>query len=123
MTSGLFDLMPAQVIAELVKMAETMRQARPRGEELHMSGEELAFYDALEVNDAAVRTMGDALLRQIAQELTEIVRRNTTIDWAMKENVRARLRTLVKQPLRVYGYPPHKQEKATETVLAQAEWI
>lgn len=113
----------AQVIAELVEMAQTMRQARQRGEELHMSDEELAFYDALEVNDAAVKIMGDIILRQIAQELTEIVRRNTTIDWTMKENVRAKLRTLVKRLLRKYGYPPDKQEKATETVLAQAELL
>ena len=113
----------AQVIAELVEMAQTMRQARQRGEELHMSDEELAFYDALEVNDAAVKIMGDTILRQIAQELTEIVRGNTTIDWTMKQNVRAKLRTLVKRLLRKYGYPPDKQEKATETVLAQAELL
>ena len=113
----------AQVIAELVEMARKMREARQRGEELHMSEEELAFYDALEVNDAAVKIMGDEILRQIALELTEIVRRNTTIDWTMKENVRAKLRTLVKRLLRKYGYPPDKQEKATETVLAQAELL
>jgi len=70
-----------------------------------------------------VKIMGDTILRQIAQELTEIVRRNTTIDWTMKENVRAKLRTLVKRLLRKYGYPPDKQEKATETVLAQAELL
>ncbi len=105
------------------EMAQTMRHARQRGEELHMSDEELAFYDALEINDAAVKIMGDVILRQIAQELTEIVRRNTTIDWTMKENVRAKLRTLVKRLLRKYGYPPDKQEKATETVLAQAELL
>jgi type I restriction enzyme R subunit len=113
----------AQVIAELVEMARKMREARQRGEELHMSDDELAFYDALEVNDAAVKVMGDAILRQIAHELTDIVRRNTTIDWTMKENVRAKLRTLVKRLLRKYGYPPDKQEKATQTVLEQAELV
>jgi len=113
----------AQVIAELVELAKDMREAHKRGEELHMSEEELAFYDALEVNDAAVKIMGDEILRQIAHELVEIVHRNVTIDWTVKENVRARLRALVKRLLRKYGYPPDKQEKATLTVLEQAELL
>jgi len=113
----------AQVIAELVEIAKRLRDDRQRGAELHMSEEELAFYDALEVNDAAVKIMGDEALRQIAQELVEIVRRNTTIDWTVKESVRAKLRALVKRLLRKYGYPPDKQEKATQTVLEQAELL
>ena len=77
--------------------------------------------DALEDNDSAVRVMGDDVLRTIARELVETVRNNTAIDWAIRENVRAHLRVLVKRVLRKYGYPPDKQEKATRTVLEQAE--
>ena len=80
-----------------------------------------AFYDALGVNDAFVKMMGDEVLRKIARELVEIVRRNVTIDWTVKESVRAKLRALVKRLLRKYGYPQDKQEMATQTVLAQAE--
>ncbi len=83
----------------------------------------MAFYDALETNDSAVQVLGDETLKKIAHELLEILRRNVTIDWAVRENVRAKLRTLVKRILRRYGYPPDKQEKATQTVLEQAELI
>jgi type I restriction enzyme R subunit len=113
----------AQVIADLVELAKQMRDAHRRGEDLHMSEEELAFYDALEVNDAAVKIMGDEVLRQIAQELVEVVRRNVTTDWTVKESARAKLRTLVRRLLRKHGYPPDKQEKATQTVLEQAELL
>ena len=113
----------AQVIAELVELAREMREAHKRGEDLPMTEEELAFYDALEVNDAAVKIMGDEILRQIAHELVEIIRRNVTIDWTVKESARAKLRTLVKRLLRKYDYPPDKQEKATQTVLEQAELL
>ncbi|HTX53911.1 MAG TPA: type I restriction enzyme endonuclease domain-containing protein [Candidatus Baltobacteraceae bacterium] len=82
--------------------------------------DELAFYDALETNDSAVKVLGDETLRTIAQELVKTVRANATIDWTLRENVRAQLRVLVKRILRRYGYPPDKQEKATETVLEQA---
>lgn len=80
----------------------------------------MAFYDALETNDSAVQVLGDETLRGIARELVETVRKNVTIDWTMRENVRAQLRVLVKRILRKYGYPPDKQEKATQTVLEQA---
>jgi type I restriction enzyme R subunit len=113
----------AQVIAELIELAKEMRAARERGEQLSLSDEELAFYDALEVNDSAVKVLGDEMLRTIARELVEAVRRNVTIDWTVKESVRAKLRTIVKRILRKYGYPPDKQEKATLTVLEQAELI
>ena len=85
-----------------------------------MSDDELAFYDALETNDSAVKVLGDETLRTIARELVEAVRRNVTIDWTIRENVRAQLRVLVKRILRKHGYPPDKQEKATQTVLEQA---
>jgi type I restriction enzyme R subunit len=111
----------AQVIEELIQLAKVMRAANARGEELGLSDDEVAFYDALETNDSAVKVLGDETLRTIARELVETVRRNVTIDWTLRENVRAQLRVLVKRILRKYGYPPDKQEKATQTVLEQAE--
>jgi type I restriction enzyme R subunit len=98
-----------------------MRQAKERGETLGLTEDELAFYDALETNDSAVKVLGDDTLRAIARELVAIVRANVTIDWTVRENVRAQLRVLVKRILRKHGYPPDKQEKATQTVLEQAE--
>ena len=110
----------AQVIEELIQLAKDMRQASARGEKLKLSDDELAFYDALEVNDSAVKVLGEPTLKTIARELVETVRKNVTIDWTVRENVRAQLRVIVKRILRKYGYPPDKQEKATETVLEQA---
>ena len=98
-----------------------MRDADARGEALNLSFDELAFYDALSVNDSAVQVLGDESLRKIARELVETVRNNVTIDWTLRENVRAQLRLLVKRTLRKHGYPPDKQEDATKTVLEQAE--
>ncbi len=111
----------AQVIEELIALAKDMRAANARGEALGLSDDELAFYDALETNDSAVKVLGDATLRAIARELVANVRANVTIDWTLRENVRAQLRVLVKRILRKHGYPPDKQEKATQTVLEQAE--
>jgi type I restriction enzyme R subunit len=111
----------AQVIEELIELAKAMREANARGEALGLSEDELAFYDALETNDSAVKVLGEPTLRQIAQELVRTVRANVTIDWMLRENVRAHLRVLVKRILRKHGYPPDKQEKATQTVLDQAE--
>ena len=111
----------AQVIEELIQLAREMREAATRGERLGMNDDELAFYDALETNDSAVQVLGDETLRAIAQELVQTVRNNVTIDWTLRENVRANLRRLVRRILRKHGYPPDKQEKATQTVLEQAE--
>ena len=111
----------AQVIEELIGLAKQIRESAARGEKLHLSEDEVAFYDALEANDSAVKVLGDETLRTIARELVETVRKNTTIDWTLRENVRAHLRVLVKRILRKYGYPPDMQEKATMTVLEQAE--
>ena len=111
----------AQVIEELIALAREMREANARGEQLGLSDDELAFYDALETNDSAVQVLGDETLRDIARELVDTVQRNVTIDWTMRENVRANLRRLVRRILRKHGYPPDKQEKATLTVLEQAE--
>jgi type I restriction enzyme R subunit len=111
----------AQVIEELIALAKQMREADARGEALGLSEDELAFYDALETNDSAVAVLGDPVLRDIARELADTVRRNVTIDWTVRENVRAQLRVLVKRILRKHGYPPDKQERATLLVLEQAE--
>ena len=113
----------AQVIEELIKLARDLREANARGEALGLSEDELAFYDALETNDSAVQVLGDETLRDIARELVETVRGNVTIDWTLRENVRANLRRLVRRILRKHGYPPDKQEKATRTVLEQAELL
>ncbi len=113
----------AAVIQELIDLARDMREAEKRGEELGLNEDEKAFYDALGVNDSAVRVLGDETLTTIARELVEMVRRNATIDWTVKESVRARLRIMVKRILRKYGYPPDKQESATQTVLEQAELL
>ena len=111
----------AQVIEELIALAKSLREADRRGEELGLTEDEIAFYDALEVNDSAVKVLGDETLRIIARELVRAVRDNLTIDWTMRENVRAQLRVMIKRILRRYGYPPDKQTRATELVLEQAE--
>ena len=111
----------AQVIEELIQLARDMRAADARGAELGLSDDELAFYDALETNDSAVKVLGEPLLKEIARELVATVRQNVTIDWTIRENVRAQLRVYVKRILRKHGYPPDKQEVATQTVLEQAE--
>ena len=111
----------AQVIEELIALAREMREANARGEKLGLREDELAFYDALGTNDSAVKVMGDEVLSEIARELVSTVRGNVTIDWTIRETTRARLRVLVRRTLRRYGYPPDKQEQATNTVLEQAE--
>ncbi|MBC7293436.1 MAG: DUF3387 domain-containing protein, partial [Thermoleophilia bacterium] len=111
----------AQVIEELIALAKEMRRASERGEQLGLTDEELAFYDALVTNGSAAKVLGDETLRTLARELTVAVRNNVSIDWTTRENVRASLRVIVKRILRKYGYPPDKQDKATETVLEQAE--
>jgi type I restriction enzyme R subunit len=113
----------AQVIAELIDLAKQMREGQKRGADLGLSDDEIAFYDALEVNDSAVKELGDPILKQIAQELVLRVRQSVTIDWTLRENARAQIRVLVRRILRKYGYPPDKQEKATQTVLEQAELL
>ena len=117
------SLETAQVINELIELAKQMKAAHQRGEDLGLTEDELAFYDALEVNDSAVQVLGDETLRLIARELVETVRNNVTIDWTLRENVRANLRRMVRRVLRRHGYPPDKEEKATLTVLEQAEQI
>lgn len=111
----------AQVIEELIEMAKKFHEAAMRGERLGLNGDEMAFYDALANNEAAVRELGDETLKKIAVELTQKLRASVTVDWSVRETVRARLRVMVKTLLKRYKYPPDKQDVATETVLRQAE--
>ena len=111
----------AQVIEELIEMAKKFHEAALQGDRLGLTPDELAFYHALATNEAAVRELGDATLKKIAVELTLKLRASVTVDWSVRETVRARLRVMVKTLLRRYKYPPDKQDEATETVLKQAE--
>lgn len=113
----------AQVIAELIDLAKKMREGQRRGESLGLNDDEIAFYDALEVNDSAVKVLGEPTLKNIARELVSHVRKSVTIDWTLREAAQAQIRVLVRRILRKYGYPPDKQEKATQTVLDQAKLL
>jgi type I restriction enzyme, R subunit len=113
----------AQVIAELIELAKQMREGQKRGKDLGLSDDEVAFYDALEVNDSAVKVLGEPTLKDIARELVAHVRKSVTIDWTLRESAQAQIRVLVRRILRKYGYPPDKQEKATRTVLEQAKLL
>lgn len=112
-----------QVIEELVAMAKEFQAATSEGEQLGLNTEEVAFYDALANNEASVRELGDEVLKKIAIELTQKLRASTTVDWSVREAVRARLRIMVKQILRKYKYPPDKAEAAIDLVLQQAETL
>ncbi len=116
-------LSTVEVLQELIKLAQDMRAAAQRGDDLHLSPEEIAFYDALADNESAVQLMGDEKLRVIATELLTALRTNATVDWNRKDNARARMRTLVKRILRKYGYPPDLEDGAVQTVIKQAEAI
>jgi type I restriction enzyme R subunit len=113
----------AQVIEELIELARKVREEKNRGKKQNMTDDELAFYDALGVNDSAVQILGNEILRKIALELTQMIRNSVTIDWTQRESVRAEIRLKIRKILRKYGYPPDKQEKATQTVIDQAEMI
>jgi len=117
------SLETAQILDELIGLAKEMREAAKRGEKLNLSEDELAFYDALEVNDSAVKILGDDTLRTIARELVETVKKNVTIDWNLRDSARANIRAMVKRILRKHGYPPDKQETATDTVIKQTELL
>ena len=111
------------VIDHLIEIAKEMRDAGQRGEKLGLNDDETAFYDALAANESAVDVMGDEQLAIIARELLEKVKANVSIDWTIKERVRAKMRVLVRRILKRYGYPPDLQEVATQTVLEQAETL
>jgi len=114
-------LTTAQIIEELIRIAKEVKESDKEGEKLGLSIEEVAFYNALETNDSAVKVLGDETLKTIAREIADKVKRNATIDWTIRESARAKLMVLVKRTLTKYGYPPDKQQKAIETVLKQAE--
>lgn len=114
-------LTSAQVIEELIKIAKGIRESDKRGDDLSLSQDELAFYDALANNESAKQVLGDKQLAIIALEVFKSVKGNSTIDWTLKENIRARLRRDVKRILNRYGYPPDEQLLATENILKQAE--
>ena len=114
-------LTTAEVIQELINIAKEIKEADKEGERLGLTKDEVAFYNALEVNDSAVNILGDDQLKEIAREITDKVRANATIDWTIRESARARLMVIVKRTLTKWGYPPDKQAKAIETVLKQAE--
>jgi type I restriction enzyme R subunit len=113
----------AQIIEEMIRLAKDIKEADRKGEEMGLDFREYAFYTALEVNDSSVAVMGDDILRHIARELVDTVKRNTSIDWTVRENVQAKMRILVKKILRKHGYPPDMEVKATETVLEQAKLL
>ena len=115
------SLTTAEIIAELVKLAKEMRDAQKRHDELGLREDEVAFYDAVVQNDAAVLELGDETLKQIAQELVKSVRQSATIDWNLKESVLAAMRSKVRRILAKYDYPPDAEAKAIELVLEQAE--
>jgi len=111
----------AQVIEELIQMAKAFNEAAQRGVDLGLAPEEMAFYDALETNEASVRELGDSELKAIARELTEYLRNNLKTDWSVRESVRAAMRVRVKLILRRHRYPPDMEFRAVELVLKQAE--
>ena len=113
----------AQIIDEMIRLAKEIKDADRRGENLGLDFREYAFYSALEVNDNSVAVLGDEILRHIARELVDTVRRNTSIDWTVRENVQAKMRIAVKKILRKHGYPPDMELKATETVIEQAKLL
>jgi type I restriction enzyme R subunit len=114
-------LTTAEIINELLNIARQIRTVDGLADQLRLSKDEFAFYTALEVNDSAVKVLGDETLKTIAREIADKVKKNATIDWTMKESARAKLMVIVKRTLNKYGYPPDKQQKAVDTVMKQAE--
>jgi type I restriction enzyme R subunit len=113
----------AQIIDEMIRLAKDIKEADRRGDDMGLDFREYAFYSALEVNDTSVAVLGDEILRHIARELVETVKKNTSIDWTVRENVQAKMRIAVKKILRKHGYPPDLELKATETVIEQAKLL
>jgi type I restriction enzyme R subunit len=114
-------LTTAEIIQELINIAKQIKEADKEGEKLGLTNDEVAFYNALEINDSAVQVLGDEQLKQIAREIAEKIRANATIDWTIRESARAKIMVLVRRTLNKWGYPTDKQQKAIDTVLKQAE--
>lgn len=111
----------AQVIEELIQMAKDFQAAMKREEELGLKPDEIAFYDALANNESALRELGDDTLKKIALELTEKLRASTTVDWQVRDSVRAKMRNMIRRLLKKYKYPPDERDDAIDLVLRQAE--
>ena len=114
-------LTAAEVIEELIKLANKIKAQDEADQNTGLTTEELAFYYAVAANPSAKAILGDDILRDLATYLVQVVRKNATIDWTIKESVRAKLKVMVKRALRRFGYPPDAQKLAVETVLQQAE--
>ncbi len=117
------SLTTAEIIAELVALAKEMRGNQKRAAEFGLTDAEAALYDAIIQNDSAIMEMGDETLKTISHELVDTVRRSATIDWTLKESVRARMRSRIKRLLAKYKYPPDKQEEAVKLIIEQAEHL
>lgn len=111
----------AEIIQEMIELAKEIKEADKRGEQMGLSRDELAFYDAVANNQSAKDLLGNEVLLKLARVLVERVKANASIDWTVKESVKKKLKVVVKRTLRQYGYPPDMQKLATETVLQQAE--
>lgn len=111
----------AEIIQEMIDLAKEIKEADKRGDQLGLSKDELAFYDAVSANNSAKDMLGDDILLKLARVLVKRVKENATIDWTVKESVKKKLKVIVKRTLRQYGYPPDMQKLATDTVLSQAE--
>ncbi|MCZ8020510.1 MAG: type I restriction endonuclease subunit R [Cyclobacteriaceae bacterium] len=116
-------LTTAEIIQELINLAKEIKEADEEGQRLGLTEDEVAFYNALEINDSAVKVLGDDQLRDLAREIADKVKANSTIDWTIRESARAKLMVMVRRTLTKWGYPPDKQAKAIETVLKQAELL
>jgi type I restriction enzyme R subunit len=110
-----------EVIEELIKLAKEIQKAKEEEMNLGLSEDEIAFYDALTADDAVKQFINDDVLKQIAHELTEAIRKNITVDWSKRRNVRAKMRTIIKRLLKKYDYPPKQVKKAMDIVLKQVE--
>ena len=115
--------MTAEIIEELIRIANEVKKSDKQGEQLGLTFDEVALYNALEVNESAVKVLGDETLRDIAREIADKVRNNNFIDWTIRESARANLMRLVSRTLRKHGYPPDKQQKAVDTILKKAELL
>ena len=113
----------SQVIEELIQMAKDFQAEMEREASLGLNPDEIAFYDALANNESAVRELGDDTLKQIAREITEKLRKSTTVDWQVRDSVRAQLKILVRRTLQRWKYPPDKAAEAIELVMKQAEML
>jgi len=110
-----------QVIMELIEIAKQISEAEKRGESTGLTPDELAFYDALADNESAREIMGDDILKQIARDLTQSIKKNISVDWAIRESVQAKMKMTIKRLLKKYGYPPDKTAKAVDIVMEQTK--